>query len=58
MRVYENGRYKVLAVIKGFIVLGPKGERIYETCSPEDIEDAVSLVDELAQRDGCYAAVA
>ena len=55
--IYQNGRYKVVPLTVGYIVKGRQGQTLFRY-APEEIEDAVQTVDEMAIADGVYEAVA
>jgi hypothetical protein len=55
--IYQNGGYRVVPIVLGYVVRGLNG-RVVERFRPQEVQDAVELVDELAEDEGCFEAVA
>lgn len=55
--IYTNGRYKVVPLIRGYVVKGADG-MVIQTFAPDEIVTAVETVDEMAHGDGWFRDVA
>ena len=53
--IYANGRYRVVPLVT-LLVVEIEGRRL-QTFGVEEIDLAVRTVDEMAESEGCYAAV-
>ena len=55
--IYQNGGYRVVPIVLGYVVRGLNGQ-VVERFRPQEVQDAVELVDALAEDEGCFEAVA